>query len=86
METRLMMVSMNEMDLTNYQELVTNLDKNRTNSHDKVISTLSFLNRLAEQQKLPPVYDGIVSKERPYRKQVANAILEFVESTIKDRR
>lgn len=86
METKLMLVTANDMDRSNYQDLVTSLDKTRSNSHDTVISTVAFLNRLAEMQKLPPVYDGIVSKERPYRKQIANAILSFVESIIRDRR
>lgn len=86
METKLMLASTNDMDRANYQDLVTGLDKTRSTSHDKVISAVAFLNRLANQQKLPPVYDGIVSKERPYRKQVANAVLGFVESIIRDRR
>lgn len=86
METKLMMVAVSDMDRPDYQDLITSLDKARTGSHDNVISTVSVLNRMAEQQKLPPVYDGIVSKERPYRKQVANAVLAFVESIIQNRR
>ena len=86
METKLMMVATSDMDRSDYQELITSMDKDRTDSHHNVISTVAVLNRLAEQQKLPPDYDGIVSKDRPYRKQVANAVLAFVESIIKDRR
>ena len=43
------------------------------------------MNRLAEQAGLPPVYDGIVSEERPYRTELADAILAFVADVITNR-
>ena len=69
-----------------YQDNVTRLDKSRTTNHNSVLGTVNLLNRLAEKNNLPPVYDGIVSQERPYRREVANAVLEYVEQIIKNRR
>ena len=43
------------------------------------------MNRLAEQAGLPPVYDGIVSEERPYRTELADAILVFAADVITNR-
>ena len=40
---------------------------------------------VAEKNELVPVYDGVVSEERPYRREVANAVFEYVEYLIKKR-
>ena len=69
-----------------YKDNVSKLDKARTMSHNSVLGNVNLLNRLAEKNHLPPVYDGIVSHERPYRREVANAVLEYVEDIIKNRR
>lgn len=69
-----------------YRENVSKLDKSRTMLHNSVLGNVNLLNRLAEKNKLAPVYDGIVSYERPYRREVANAVLEYVENIIKNRR
>ena len=69
-----------------YKDNVSKLDKARTMSHNSVLGNVNLLNRLAEKNQLPPVYDGIVSHERPYRREVANAVLEYVEEIIKNRR
>ena len=53
--------------------------------HNSVIANVSIMNRLAEQAGLPPVYDGIVSEERPYRTELADAILAFVADVITNR-
>ena len=58
----------------------------RTVIHNSVIANVNLLNRLAEKNGLHPVYDGIVSEERPYRREIANAVLDYVESIIKNRR
>ena len=68
-----------------YKDNVSQLDKARTMSHNSVLGNVNLLNRLAEKNSLPPVYDGIVSHQRPYRREVANAVLEYVESIIKER-
>lgn len=69
-----------------YKEAVTRLDKARTMSHDSILGNVNLLNRLAVKNNLAPVYDGIVSHERPYRREVANAVLEYIEDLIKNRR
>lgn len=69
-----------------YKDNVARLDKTRTTYHNSVLGNVNLLNRLAERNNLPPVYDGIVSRDRPYRREVANAVLEYVESIIKNRR
>ena len=68
-----------------YKENVSHMDKARTMLHNSVLGNVNLLNRLAEKNSLPLVYDGIVSHERPYRREVANAVLEYVESIIKER-
>lgn len=68
-----------------YKENVSVLDKARTMSHNSVLGNVNLLNRLAEKNQLAPVYDGIVSHEQPYRREVANAVLEYVENIIKNR-
>lgn len=74
------------MDAEEYRDKMTELDSNRTRKHNSILTGIKIMNRLAEQQNLAPVYDGIVSEERPYRREVANAVLEYVEQVIKSRR
>ncbi len=81
-----MKVYSNSITGQEYQDNVSKLDKMRTANHNSVIANVNLLNRLAEKNSLPPVYDGIVSEERPYRREIANAVLEYVEQTIKNRR
>jgi len=75
-----------EMDASEYRDKVTELDSSRTRKHNSILTGIKIMNRLAEKQNLEPVYDGVVSEERPYRREVANAVLEYVEQVIKDRR
>lgn len=75
-----------DMDAEEYRDKMTELDSNRTRKHNSIITGMKIMNRLAEQQNLVPVYDGVVSEERPYRREVANAVLEYVEQVIKSRR
>lgn len=37
-------------------------------------------------KNLEPIYAGTVSKERPYRREVANAVLDYLQSVIENRR
>lgn len=68
-----------------YRDTVMELDRNRTICHNAVIANVAILNRLADMQNLPHVYDGIVSEERPHRRILANSVFEYVENTIKNR-
>lgn len=86
METSLLTLNQNDMGTADYQSLVSSLDSGRTISHNAVIVNVSMLNRLAELAGQPPIYEGVISKERPYRREVANAVLEFVQEVISDRR
>ena len=72
-------------DTRQYQETISDMDRNRTTHHNDVLANVSMLNRMAEQAGLPPVYDGIVSEERPYRRQVADDVLSFVRDIILER-
>ena len=66
--------------------MVTELDKSRTMQHDSLLTGVNVLNRLAAMKNIEPIYDGTVSKERPYRREVANAALDFLQSVIENRR
>jgi hypothetical protein len=68
-----------------HRDTLTELDRRRTICHNAVIANVGILNRLAEMQSLPPVYDGIVSEERPHRRNIANAVFDYVEGIIKKR-
>ena len=73
------------VDTQTYQEAVTDLDRKRTNCHNAVLANVSILNRMADRMNLPPVYDGVISKEQPYRRQVADDVLHFVREIILER-
>ena len=60
------------VDADEFRSRITEMDKNRTLHHNSVLGSVSMLNRLAEKNGLAPVYDGIVDKEQPYRRMVAN--------------
>lgn len=70
------------VDALQYQEEIGEMDRRRTSSHNAVISNISLLNRLAEQAGLPPVYEGVISREQPYRRQIADAVLDYVRDII----
>lgn len=69
-----------------HKDTIANLDKSRTLQHNALLGNVNLLNRLAEKNKLPLVYDGITSHERPYRREVANSVLEYIDFTINNRR
>lgn len=81
-----MKVFSNTVSGSEYQENVSLMDKSRTTNHNSVLGNVNLLNRLANMNNLPPVYDGKVSHDRPYRREVANAVLEYVEKIVKNRR
>ena len=73
------------IDSDEYRDQTTLKDRTRNVTHNALLGQVNFLNRLAEEAGVPPFYDGIVSEERPYRREVANAVLEFVRQVIIDR-
>ena len=73
------------IDDETFREEYPAMDRVRTTCHNAVIANVSILNRLAEQVGLPPVYDGTVSEERPFRTELADAILAFAADVITNR-
>ena len=73
------------LDADEYRERRSAVDKKRTMYHNSVISNVNILNRLASKSNVDPVYDGIVSEEKPYRREVANAVFEYIEYIINNR-
>ena len=70
------------MPADEYRETIMRLDRSRTVAHNAVIAQVSLLNKLAAEAGLKPVYDGVISEERPYRRQIADAVLDHVRSVI----
>ena len=69
-----------------YQSTFKEFDNARTLCHNSVLASVNALNRLAVKVEIGLIYDGEVSKEHPYRREVADAILKFVETVILERR
>lgn len=69
-----------------HKDTIANLDKSRTLQHNALLGNVNLLNRLAEKNKLPLVYDGIITHKIPYRHEVANSVLEYIDFTINNRR
>ena len=85
METWLMLYDYHNLERKDYQATYTDLDKSRKISHDSVISSIGILNRLCEQNSIRLIYDGIVSEERPYRVEIADAVLLYVSEVVSKR-
>ena len=73
------------IDTDTYRADTVERDRSRTLNHNAVLAQVNYLNRLAAEAGLQPVYEGIVSEDRPYRGEVANAVLDFVQEVILDR-
>lgn len=73
------------VDKDNYKIKIEELDKSRTTYHNALLGNVNVLNRLAEKNTLPPFYDGKVSQDRPYRREVANGVLQYVEKIVENR-
>lgn len=86
MELWMHLYSYKSVDTEEYQSKVADMDRRRRMCHNSALSSVNILNRLALKENLPPVYEGIVSEEMPYRREVANAILEYAENIIKKRK
>lgn len=73
------------LDGDEYRERRSSVDRTRTICHNGVISNVNILNRMACKAGIEPVYDGVVSEERPYRREVANSVFEYIENIINNR-
>lgn len=85
MESMKTLLSAKGEDVEKYQHSIQELDLSRTACHNAVLANVNILNRLAENANLPPVYNGVVSEEHPYRKMVADAVLGYVHNIILSR-
>lgn len=85
LEVKKRLYSSGAMEADTYRKLIPRLDKTRTYTHNALLTQVNVLNRIAAEASLPPVYEGIVSQERPYRREVANAVLDFVQQIIVNR-
>lgn len=85
LEIRRKLYACGAMDAGEYREQIPKLDKTRTITHNAVLAQVRLLNRMAASQNLPPVYDGPVSEEKPVRREVADAVLDYVRQIILDR-
>ncbi|MBR2571515.1 MAG: DUF3232 domain-containing protein [Clostridia bacterium] len=85
LEIKRLQYSGKAMEADVYRELIPQLDRTRTRLHNALLTQVSLLNRIAAEAGLPPVYDGIISEDRPYRREVANAVLEYVRQIIDGR-
>lgn len=86
MELKLKLYPSGMLECEVYQNMVTELDKRRTMGHDSVLTGVNILNRIAEKQGLELIYKGTVSKNRPYRREVADAVLNYLQKIIENRR
>ena len=73
------------MDGQDYREQCELQDTTRTRNHDALLDGITMLNRMAAEAGLEPLYDGEVSREQPIRRQVADAVLEFVNHVMLER-
>lgn len=77
--------SCNAIESETYRSDTVERDRLRTYNHNAVIAQVNLLNRMAEEASLPPFYEGVVSEEKPYRRELANAILGFIQEVIVNR-
>jgi len=85
METWLRLYDYNNLSREEYQDKKTQLDKYRTTCHNAALNSINILNRLAEQNNIPNIYDGTISEEQPYRREVADAVIQYMEDVIEKR-
>lgn len=69
-----------------YQNKLTTMERTRTACHNAMLSKINMLNRMAERAGVGLIYQGTVSEDMPFRRQVADAVLAFVEDMVSNRR
>lgn len=74
-----------DVDPDSYRAERAALDKRRTTAHNAMLANVNLLNRMCTAAGIDPVYDGMVSEDRPYRRYVANAIFEYLTHVIDQR-
>ncbi|MBQ9544026.1 MAG: DUF3232 domain-containing protein [Clostridia bacterium] len=72
-------------DRSDYGARRVGADRIRTACHDRVIMNVGILNKMASEKGIDPVYDGVVSGDRPFRREIADAVFGYLK-TVVDRR
>lgn len=85
METAKTLLSAKGEDPEKYRQSIQSLDRARTVCHNAVLANVNILNRMTENAKLPLVYEGVVSEVHPYRREVADTVLAYVQGIIEGR-
>ena len=86
METWVKLYNHNNVQQKEYQEKVSEMDSRRRNCHNAVLASVNILNRIATQFNIDLIYNGTVSEDTPYRREVADAVLGYVESVVAERK
>jgi len=68
-----------------YRERYTDADATRTRVHNAVIARVALLNREAEKRGIAPIYKGEVSTEYPARRELADAVMAYLETIVENR-
>ena len=85
MEMWIKLYDYNNLSHEEYKDRREQLDRSRTVCHNAVLDSINILNRIAAQFESPAIYDGKVSREQQYRREVADAVLDYVNSIIIER-
>lgn len=70
------------LEAKEYRELITNLDKRRTDTHNVVISDVKVLNNVSASHKLPLIFTGDVNS----RIEVAKFAKQYIDELFNERR
>lgn len=73
------------IDGEQYRTQRASFEKQRTVAHNALIANENLLNRMAGVAGIEPVYEGVVSENRPYRRIVANAVFDYISYIIDQR-
>lgn len=61
------------------------LDDKRSHAHESVISHLEGLHGLCGMYNIPPVYSGTLLRGYPFRVEIADAVLAYVNDVLEKR-
>ncbi len=73
------------MDFSSFRELYDDLQQKQWDTFHEAVKSLLFLNRLAEENGLEPVYNGTISQERVHRIEIADAVLDYLNTLVSNR-
>ena len=73
-------------DVYDFKENYQRYDRQRTSAHNLAIQSVGALNKLCEIKGIDKVYDGIISEDQPYRREIADAIINLLGEIVESRR